>query len=62
MFAQLGHLLFQQHQCCPDALDLLVRHIAAVNPSNGLTLHQLAKQLDQGEHHAHHRDTDDGCC
>jgi hypothetical protein len=35
MFAQLGRLLFQQHQRCADALDLFVCQITTVDPPNG---------------------------
>jgi len=45
---KLGYFLFQQHQRCADALDLLGRQIAAVNPPNGLTLHPAGEATRPG--------------
>jgi hypothetical protein len=50
VLAQLGHPLVQGEQGGPDLLDLLLAQVALVHPAQRLPLHQLAEQLDHGEH------------
>src|SRR3954451_25444552 len=47
--AQLLHPLLEQHECLAKALHLVVRERAALDPAQGLALHQLTQELDEGE-------------
>src|SRR5690349_6570049 len=47
---ELVHGLLQMHQPVAEALDLLVGQVALVDATQRLLLHQLAHQLDDGQH------------
>src|SRR5690349_15532676 len=49
MVPELGHLLLQRHQSPADVFDLVVGERAIIHSPQGLSLHQLAQQLDDGE-------------
>ena len=44
------HALVELHERLPEALDLLLRQRAAVDPAQRLALHELAQELDDGQH------------
>src|SRR5690349_21222906 len=50
---QLGHPVFEGHQSRSDLLDLVVGERPLVHPAQGLTLHQLAQQFDEGQDQGH---------
>src|SRR5882757_7708748 len=50
---QLGHPGLEGHQSRSDLLDLIARERPLFHPAQGLTLHQLAQQFDQGENQGH---------
>src|SRR5437016_2398496 len=50
MVSKFDHPLVQGHQGGANALDLLVREIALLDPADGLPLHQLPDELDDGQH------------
>src|SRR5689334_9771750 len=50
VLAELFHLLLEQHERLSEPLDLFRRERAPLDPAQSLTLHQLANQLDQGQH------------
>ena len=50
LLAQLLHPPVELHERLPEPLDLLVDRRAAVDPAQRLALHQLAEQLDDGQH------------
>src|ERR671914_23171 len=50
LLAQLLHPSVQLHEGLPQPLDLLLGQGSAVDPPQGLPLHQLPKQLDDRQH------------
>src|SRR3954464_5934069 len=47
---QLLHPLLEQHERLAEALHLVVRERAALDPPQRLALHELTQELHQGEH------------
>src|SRR5262249_5323170 len=52
MVPELGHLLLQRHQGPADLFDLVVGERPVIYSPQGLSLHQLAQQLHDGENKA----------
>src|SRR3954466_13491644 len=50
LVAQLRHPLVELHERAAEALDLLFGQAAGVDPAQRLALHQLAQELDDGQH------------
>src|SRR3954451_664262 len=50
VLAKLFHLLFEQHECLTEPLDLFGRERIPLDPPQSLALHQLADQLDERKH------------
>src|SRR3954447_11356231 len=47
---QLFHPLLEQHERLPQALDLVRRQRAPLDPMKRLTFHELTQEIDQGQH------------
>lgn len=48
--AQFGHAVVEEHQGQSDPLLLLLAQVALVDAAQRLALHELAQQLDDGQH------------
>src|SRR3954470_17135083 len=51
--AQFGHAVLQEHEGEPDPLLLVLAEISGVEAAQRLALHELAQQLDDGQHEFH---------
>src|SRR4051794_2953148 len=49
VLAQLGHALLEREEGLAEALDLLRCQVARIDAAQGLALHELAQELDNGE-------------